>query len=122
MNPWGEELKARTHRFAVDVIAFVRSLPETLETRRLRDQLIGAACGVSGNYRAACRARSHREFTAKLGTVLEEADEAEEWLDVIHDAKISIAPELKRLRIESRELRAIFAKANMTARRRDGSR
>ncbi|HMD33458.1 MAG TPA: four helix bundle protein [Vicinamibacterales bacterium] len=122
MNAWGEELKARTHKFAVDVIAFVRTLPGSIETRRIRDQLIGAACGVSGNYRAACRARSHREFTAKLGTVLQEADEAEEWLDIIYDASLSRGDELQRLRSESKELRAIFVKANLTARRNDRHR
>ena len=115
-------MKARTHKFAVDVIVFVRTLPETTETRRIRDQLIGAACGVDGNYHAACRARSHREFTAKLGTVLEEADEAEEWLAILYDAQINASPELTRLRKESQELRAIFAKANLTARRNERRR
>ena len=36
-------------------------------------QLIRAAAGVAGNYRSACRARSHTEFTAKIGIVLDEA-------------------------------------------------
>ena len=115
MNQWREEMKARTHTFAVDVITFVRTLPDRSDTYRLKDQLVGAAWGVDGNWRAACRARSHKEFTAKLGTVLEEADEAEELLDVIHDAKLNATAELKRLREESKELRAIFAKASRTA-------
>jgi len=38
------------------------------------------------NYRASCRARSHAEFTAKLGLVAEEADETAEWLDVVAEA------------------------------------
>jgi four helix bundle protein len=75
----------------------------------------GAACGVDGNWRAACRARTHKEFAATLGKVLEEADEAEEWLDVIHDTRISTVPELRRLRIESKELRSIFSKSCRTA-------
>jgi len=115
MNQWREGMKERTHRFAVDVINFLKGLPERSETRRIKDQLLGAACGVDGNWRAACRARSHREFAAKLGTVLEEADEAEGWLDILHDAKLSEAGELSRLRKESKELRAIFAKACRTA-------
>ena len=115
MNQWREEMKERAHTFAVDVINFVRTLPDRAGTRRLKDQLVGAACGVDGNWRASCRARSHKEFVAKLGTVVEEADEAEEWLDVMHDTKLSEADELKRLRGESKELRAIFAKASRTA-------
>ena len=59
--------------------------PERISKPRIRlrqqDQLAGAASGLDLNWRAACRARSHKEFTAKLGIVLEEADEAEGCLD-----------------------------------------
>jgi four helix bundle protein len=115
MNQWREQMKARTHTFVVDVINFVKTLPDRTETRRPKDQLVGAACGVDGNWRAACRARSHKEFTARLGVVVEEADEAEEWLAVLHDTKLSKADELNRLQAESKELRAIFARASRTA-------
>jgi four helix bundle protein len=115
MNQWREEMKARTHAFAVAVIEFVKAMPDRTENRRVKDQLLGAACGVDGNWRAACRARTHKEFAAKLGTVVEEADEAEEWLDIIHDTKLSVSDELKSLRGESKQLRAIFAKASRTA-------
>jgi hypothetical protein len=60
-------------------------------------------------------ARTHKEFTSKLGTVVEEADEAEELLNVIHDSKLSRAPELARLRDESTQLRKIFKRASITA-------
>jgi four helix bundle protein len=115
MNQWREEMKARTHAFAVSVIEFVRTIPDSTETRRLKDQLVGAAWGMNGNWRAACRARTHKEFTSKLGTVVEEADEAEAALSVIHDSKISTGRELVRLRDEASQLRAIFVKASRTA-------
>jgi len=99
----------------VDVIAFVRTISNQTETRRVKDQLIGAACGVDGNYHSACRARTPDEFASMIGTVLIEAAEAEEWLDVVYDSEIATGPELRRLRIESKELRAIFAKATLTA-------
>jgi len=76
---------------------------------------VGAAWGVDGNWRAACCARTHKEFASKLGTVVEEADEAEELLSVIHDAKLSTAAVLPRLRDESTQLRKIFRKASITA-------
>jgi four helix bundle protein len=115
MNAWREEMKARTHRFSVGVLRLVQAIPERTETRRLKDQLVGAACGVNLNWRAACRARSHKEFAARLGTTLEEADEAEECLDLVHDAHMHAGDELQSLRAESKELRSIFAKATATA-------
>jgi four helix bundle protein len=115
MNPWREQMKARTHVFVVDVIVFARTIADGTETRRLKDQLVGAAWGMNGNWRAACRARTHKEFTAKLGTVVEEADEAESALNVIHDSKMSASTNLIRLRDEASQLRAIFSKASRTA-------
>jgi len=115
MNQWREEMKARTHEFSVAVILLLQTIPDRSETRRVKDQLAGAASGLDLNWRAACRARTHKEFTARLGTVLEEADEAEGCLDTIWDARLSTTEEAKRLRAESKELRSIFAKAARTA-------
>ena len=67
-------------------------------------QLIRAAAGVAGNYRSACRARSHAEFTAKIGIVLDEADESELWLSVVRDVPIDTSPHVERLRQEGMEL------------------
>jgi hypothetical protein len=38
--------------------------------------LAKSATSLAFNYRASCRARSHKEFTAKIGLVAEEADES----------------------------------------------
>jgi four helix bundle protein len=116
MNQWREEMKQRTHAFGVDVVRLVQSIPDRPDTRRLKDQLIGAASGTDLNWHAACRGRSHKEFTAKLGTVLEEADEAAECLALIRDTRLAEGDEVSRLCSEAVELRSIFAKATRTAR------
>jgi four helix bundle protein len=119
MNQKAEELKARTKQFALDVLAFVKTLPKTPEGEVVRRQLVKAATGVMANYRSSCRARSHTEFTARIGVVLEEADEAEGWLETIRDGKMSTCDDLPRLYLESVQLRAIFFASTMTARRRE---
>jgi len=112
-----DELKRRTKAFAVDVVLFCRTLPRSLETYRISGQLIGSATSVGSNYRAACRARSHKEFAAKIGTVIEEADESNFWLDLLitlgHCAATA-EPLLK----EADELTAIFVASSNTARSR----
>jgi four helix bundle protein len=90
MNRWREEMKARTHAFAVKVVGFVQTLVDRCESRRLKDQLVGAAWGVDGDWRAACCARTHKEFTSKLGTVVEEADEAERTPE--RDSRLEVEP------------------------------
>jgi four helix bundle protein len=122
MNQWREEMKRRTHTFAVDVVRFVRGIPDRSDTRRLKDQLVGAASGTDLNWHAACRGRTHKEFAAKLGVVLEEADEAAECLAVVRDTQIAKGEELSRLCREGHELRLIFAKASRTANENEEAR
>ena len=75
------------------------------------------------NYRATCRARSHAEFTSKIGLVAEEADETLGWLETIGYAELLTNPErlkeLQNLTREADELAAIFSKSAGTARRND---
>lgn len=108
-------MKARAHAFAVAVVEFVKTIDENSQTKRLKDQLIGAVWGIDGNWRAACLARTHKEFASTLCTVVVEADEAEEALKLIFESRISRHGDLNRLRDESTQLRKIFAKASRTA-------
>jgi four helix bundle protein len=73
---------------------------------------------VAANYRAVCRARSRAEFVAKLGLVVEEADEAHMWLKMIIDLDLSAAADLHQLHREADELTAIFVASRRTAARR----
>jgi four helix bundle protein len=81
MDP--EEMKRRTKEFSKRVIGLCRELPTTREGRLTGEQLFRAGTSVGANYRAACRARSRADFIAKLGVVLEEADEALYWLEIL---------------------------------------
>ncbi len=83
-----KELKARTKRFAVDIIQLCRELPTTLDGKTVGQQVIRSGTSVGANYRASCRARSRAEWIAKLGTVEEEADETLFWLELAVDAKL----------------------------------
>ena len=74
MNHWREEMKDRTRVFAVAVLDLVKTIADRAETRRLQDQIVGAASGVDLNWNAACRARTHKEFAAKLGIELQTGD------------------------------------------------
>jgi four helix bundle protein len=108
--------KARTMRFAVDVCRLLRDVPTWEPGATVKHQLTRSATGVAFNYRATCRARSHDEFTAKLGISVEESDESQGWLEFIEAAGLLKTPELTRLIVESAELAAILSAAYGTAR------
>jgi four helix bundle protein len=77
------ELKSRTKRFALRAMKLVRALPKDVPGKVIANQLMRSATSVAANYRASCRARSKTEFIAKIGVVLEEADESELWLELV---------------------------------------
>ena len=116
MNPRAEELKGRTFTFGLRIIRYCRTLRNTWEGRELSDQLFRAGTRTGANYRSACRARSHPDFVAKLGHVVEEADETIYWLDLIAAAEIDSGDELRWLLGESNELSRIFNQSQLTAR------
>ena len=79
-------MKQRTMQFALDVCGLIKDLPHSEPGPTVRRQLAKSATGVAFNYRASCRARSHTEFTARMGVVAEEADETQGWLEFIDAA------------------------------------
>jgi len=61
-------------------------------------------------------------FVAKLGFVIEEADESIYWLEMIDAAAIMTGPELQSLLDESQEPSRIFNQSQLTARRNAAAR
>jgi len=102
-------------RFALDACALIRELPDFEPGPTARYQLAKASTGVAFNYRATCRARSHTEFTARMGVVAEEADESQGWLEFIEAAELLKSVTLTRLIREATELAAIMSTAYGTA-------
>ncbi|TNE80988.1 MAG: four helix bundle protein [Bacteroidetes bacterium] len=103
-----EELKNRTKRFAIESIYLVRELNKSPEAWVVGKQFLRSATSVAANYRAACRARSDQEFAAKIGIVVEEADESAFWLEIMTEAEISTGEPAQKLEKEANELTAIM--------------
>jgi four helix bundle protein len=111
------ELKDRTKNMALRVMRLALSLPKNSASEVLGRQIIRSATSVAANYRAACRARSRKDFVNKLGIVEEEADETQLWLEMIIEANPVKQDRVHALVKEVGELTAIFAASRMTARR-----
>ena len=110
-----EELKLRTKRFAIRVVKLCRALPKNDEGRTFGRQLMRSGTSVAANYRAVCRARSHSEFVAKIGVVVEEIDETVFWLEFLVDVEIIRPTRMSGLLREANELLAILAASQRTA-------
>jgi four helix bundle protein len=111
-----EELKLRTKLFALRVLKLVAALPKSIEGRAMAHQLVRRGTSVAANYRSACRhARSKAEFVAKMGVVLEEADETQLWLELIIEGKLLPSKRVQPLLTEANELVAIFVTSRKPA-------
>jgi four helix bundle protein len=71
---------------------------------------------MAANYRAVGLARSKNEFVAKLGIVVEEADETVFWLELLSESGIVKPAKLSELLEEANQLVYIFSAARRTAR------
>ena len=70
---------------------------------------------MAANNRAAGRARSPKDFIARVGVVIEEADESDLWLDVLETFKRGPIDRVISLRAEANALVAIFVASRQTA-------
>jgi four helix bundle protein len=116
MDSQAEVLKRRTKHFAIRIVRLFKALPKTEESRVIGKQLLRSGTSVAANYRAVCRSRSKAEFVAKIGVVVEEADETIFWLELLSYVGIMAASRVLGLLQEAKELLAIFAASQRTAR------
>jgi len=110
-----DDLKKRTKRFALDVLALIDLLPNTIKGRAVGNQLVKSGTSVGANYRAVCRSRSKAEFIARLGVVIEEADESCFWFELIIEGEILEERKVRDLLNEGDQLVAIMTSSRKTA-------
>ncbi len=117
-----KELQTRSKRFAVSVVKFYKQLPKTDEGRIIGKQLMRSSTSVAANYRSVCRSRSRAEFIAKMGVVVEEADESLLWFEIITESEIVKREAVSDMMKKSEELLHIFSSSLSTARTNDRAR
>jgi four helix bundle protein len=108
-------LRDRTKIFVLRSIRLFKSLPSNEEARVIGKQFLRSSSSVRANYRAACRARSQREFFAKLSITIEEADESLFWMEIISEAGLLPIEKLQNLMNEATEIIKILSKARKSA-------
>ena len=115
-----DNLKKRTKEFALRVIRLATSLPPGKLSDVIQYQLLKSGTSVGANYRAACRAKSPKDFCHKMGTVEEEADESVYWMELIVESGLMKAELVSELMNEGNELVAIAVSSINTSRQGEG--
>jgi len=103
------ELRERTKQYASAIIRLFVTLPKPQpEAQVVGKQLLRCGTSVAAHIREASRARSDAEFCSKLDTALQEADEAQLWLELLRDDCGITASPIDHLLRETDELIAIL--------------
>lgn len=111
-----EELKDRFKKYAINVAFFVLKLPANSVNRNYADQLNRAACSSAANYRAALRAKSHKDFLNKFKIVEEEIDESLFFFELIEAVNPAFKEQIIPLYKEGNELLSIIVASLNTLR------
>ena len=113
-----EELRERMTTFAVRIVKMVDAMPNTVSGLAIARQIVRSGTLPSANYRAACLAKSDKDFINKLKMVEEELDETCHWLEIIMRSEMMKESRLKSLYQECSELLNIIAKSIVTVKTR----
>ena len=109
-----QELQERMTDFAVRIINMVDALPSTLGAQTIARQIVRSGTSPSANYRAACIAKSDKDFLNKLKMVEEELDETCHWLELIMRCQMLKPARVEPLYLENKELLSIIVKSIVT--------
>jgi four helix bundle protein len=111
---FSKKLEARTKAFAIRIIKLSANLPNTVESKTVRNQLTKAGTSIGANYREANRARSRADFKNKIKICESEASETGYWLEIVIGMEWVESKEMESVMTETSELLSIFTSIGKT--------
>jgi len=108
MNEQKKDLCEKLLRFAVDVILYLRTVKNTIETMDMKRQLIKASTSSGANYEESQGSPTKPDFKTKADISLKEIRESNYFLRIFHNLKLGEIEKCKYLVSESTELKKIL--------------
>ena len=105
---FGFYLEEKTRKFAMMIICLSSSLPNTIELKVLKNQLVKSGTSIGANYREANTSRSKADFLNRIKICQSEANETIYWLHLILEYQNNKNEKVKIGLKEAKELMAIF--------------
>ena len=111
-----EDIRARTFRFALQIIALVEKLPNTISATTIGKQLIRSGTSIGANVEEATAAHSKSDFVYRMNISLREARETLFWLRLLEASNILPSAQLAGTLKESDEITRILGAIVSSAR------
>jgi four helix bundle protein len=103
------DLSERLLKFAVDVILYLRTVKNTIETMDMKRQLVDASTSSGANYEESQGSPTRPDAKSKIGISLKEIRESNFFLRVFYQLKLGDVNQCEYLVSESAELKRILA-------------
>ncbi len=78
-------IQIKSRDFAIRIIGYYKFLTEQKSEYVMSKQLLRCGTSIGANTRESKNAQSRMDFLNKLNIALKEADEAEYWIDLLHE-------------------------------------
>ena len=108
------DVKERTYRFALEVIRFLRQLPDDHVARTIGQQLLRSATSIGANIVEAQACNSKKDFANFYTYALKSANESKFWFGLLKDSGVVTAERVSPLLSETCELANILAASILT--------
>jgi four helix bundle protein len=112
------DIKARSYRFALNIIRLIDSLPSSRTTVVLVDQLLCSSTSIGANIIEAQAGSSKKDFQNFLNYALKSANETKFWLALLRDAGKAASGSVDPLLQEAKELSNILAASIITLKKK----
>jgi four helix bundle protein len=104
-----EDLRNRTKTFGSAIIRAYIKLPKNREeVSVIAKQMLRSGTSIAAHTREASRARTDSEFCSKLDILIQEADEAQLWVEFLIEDCLIPDPTLPSIHRAAGEIIAIF--------------
>ena len=107
-------LKFRTYRFSLDIIKFIKTLPNEKLFWTISDQLLRSATSVGANLIEAKSSSSRKDFTRYFDIALKSANETQYWLCLLKDSNLIESKDLSHLIKENEEISKMLGSSILT--------
>ncbi|HMK25660.1 MAG TPA: four helix bundle protein [Chitinophagaceae bacterium] len=113
-----KELKAKTKSVAIAVARLSEKLNSTKVNNTYIGQILRSSASMGANYRAACRAKSTKDFVYKLQVVEEETDETMYFLELLAEFNEKYKTEMRVIYKEAETILKIMVASIKTSQKK----
>lgn len=113
-----KELKARTKAVAISVARLCEKLPANKINNTYVGQILRSSASMGANYRAACRAKSTKDFIYKLQIIEEETDETMYFIELLAEFNEKYKQEMRTIYKEAEVILKIMVASIKTSQKK----